>query len=264
MALPRRVCGLGWAQRSARRSAHPTSHWTASPTTRWARGPIAVGVAVTVLAVAAACGGGGLAPFDDANAAPAVPDERDGFFAGGPLDQQLDPVNHSYFAAVATAGGDITIELWPALAPQNVNAFVFLARAGFYDGLAFHRVIADFVLQGGDPLGTGLGGPGFALPAELHAADPVPVRAGAVAMARVSSQPDSAGSQFFIVTADGQPAQNLTGLYTVIGWVTDGLDVARAVPQGERMRSVRVTARAAGASAVSPDEVRALYGVGAP
>ncbi|MCC7019124.1 MAG: peptidylprolyl isomerase [Ardenticatenales bacterium] len=224
-----------------------------------------------LLAAAAACSGqGGLAPMARTDTAPAVPAERDGYYAAGPKDQQLDPANHSYFATVKTDGGDIKFELWPSLAPQNVNAFVFLARAGFYDGLAFHRVIPDFVIQGGDPLGTGLGGPGFGLPAELHADDPVPMRAGAVAMARVSSLPDSAGSQFFIVTGDGQPVQNLTGLYTVIGWVTDGLDVARAVAQGDVMRSVTVTAKAVGASEVSADGVRVAGGdegagaVGAP
>lgn len=234
------------------------------------RGAAAI-VTAALLAAAAACsGGGGLAPVARTDTAPAVPAERDGYYAAGPKDQQLDPANHSYFATVKTDGGDIKFELWPSLAPQNVNAFVFLARAGFYDGLAFHRVIADFVVQGGDPLGTGLGGPGFGLPAELQADDPVPMRAGAVAMARVSSLPDSAGSQFFIVTGDGQPVQNLTGLYTVIGWVTDGLDVARAVAQGEVMRSVTVTAKAVGASEVSADGVRVAGGdegagtVGAP
>ena len=214
-------------------------------------------VTTALLAAATACsGGGGLAPLERTDPAPAAPAERDGYYAAGPKDQQLDPANHSYFATVATADGDIEFELWPALAPQNVNAFVFLARAGFYDGLPFHRVIADFVVQGGDPLGTGLGGPGFGLPAELHADDPVPMRAGAVAMARVSSLPNSAGSQFFIVTGDGQPVQNLTGLYTVIGWVTDGLEAARAVAQGDVMRSVTVTAKGVGASEVSADGVR--------
>ena len=135
-------------------------------------------VTTALLAAATACsGGGGLAPLERTDTAPAAPAERDGYYAAGPKDQQLDPANHSYFATVATADGDIEFELWPALAPQNVNAFVFLARAGFYDGLPFHRVIADFVVQGGDPLGTGLGGPGFGLPAELHADDPVPMRA---------------------------------------------------------------------------------------
>jgi cyclophilin family peptidyl-prolyl cis-trans isomerase len=178
-------------------------------------------VTTALLAAATACsGGGGLAPLERTDTAPAAPAERDGYYAAGPKDQQLDPANHSYFATVATADGDIEFELWPALAPQNVNAFVFLARAGFYDGLPFHRVIADFVVQGGDPLGTGLGGPGFGLP------------------------------------GDGQPVQNLTGLYTVIGWVTDGLEAARAVAQGDVMRSVTVTAKGVGASEVSADGVR--------
>ena len=172
--------------------------------------------------------------------------------------QALDAARYRYQATLDTDAGDITIELWPALAPHNVNAFVFLARAGFYDGLTFHRVIDGFVAQGGDPLATGLGGPGFGLPAELHATDPVPVAAGAVAMARVASRPDSAGSQFFIVTGDGQPARNLTGLYTVIGWVTDGLDVAQGLAEGDVIRHATVRARAAaGGGGLTPDEVRA-------
>lgn len=222
--------------------------------------------ALAALAVATtACGAaGGLAPLDRGDAAPAVIAERDGHYAAGPSDQGLDVGKHSYFATIKTAKGEIEFQLWPDVAPQNVNAFVFLAREGFYDGLGFHRVIADFVIQGGDPLGTGLGGPGFGLPAELHADDPVPMRAGAVAMARVTSRPDSAGSQFFVVTGDGQPVRNLSGLYTVIGWLTGetGLAVARSIAQGDVMERVTVKAKDVGAGVVTADEVRAGVGAG--
>lgn len=230
--------------------------------------PRALARSAAVVALAAstvACGAdAGLAPLARSDAAPAVIAERDGHYTAGPKDQGLDAAKHSYFATIETAKGEIELQLWPDLAPQNVNAFVFFAREGFYDGLTFHRVIADFVVQGGDPLGTGLGGPGFGLPAELHADDPVPMRAGAVAMARVTSRPDSAGSQFFVVTGDGQPVQNLTGLYTVIGWLTgkDGLAVARSIAQGDAMKSVTVRARDASASVVTADAVRAGAGDG--
>ncbi len=214
-------------------------------------------VALALATAATACGGErGLAPFAAADRAPADVAARDGRYTAGPTDQGLDPAAFRYPATIATAKGDIAIELWPQLAPHNVNAFVFLARAGFYDGLTFHRVIDGFVAQGGDPLATGLGGPGFGLPAELHATDPVPIGAGAVAMARVASRPDSAGSQFFIVTGDGQPARNLTGLYTVIGWVTDGLDVAQALAEGDVIDAVTIRPRAAGGG-LSSDDVRA-------
>lgn len=174
-----------------------------------------------------------------------------------PEDQAIDAAGKSYFVTWETPKGTIEAELWPEIAPITVNSFVFLARQGFYDGLTFHRVIDGFVAQGGDPLGTGLGGPGFGLPAELHAADPVPIGAGAVAMARVASRPDSAGSQFFIVTGDGQPARNLTGLYTVIGWVADGLDVAQALAEGDVIEAVTVRTRAAAGGGLSPDDIRA-------
>jgi peptidylprolyl isomerase len=136
----------------------------------------------------------------------------------------IDPES-DYTATITTPRGEIVVELFPEIAPQNVNAFVALARDGFYDGLTWHRVLPDFMAQGGDPEGTGTGGPGFSLPGEFTnqiAFD----RPGLVAMAR-SNDPDSAGSQFFITTA---PAPWLDGQYTIIGEVIEGQEIANNIP----------------------------------
>lgn len=129
-----------------------------------------------------------------------------------------------YQATIEMAdGGVIEIDLFEEVAPQHVNSFVFLARAGFYDALTFHRIIHGFMAQGGDPTGIGSGGPGYTLPAEFN--DTSHVR-GILSMAR-SADPNSAGSQFFIVYAD---APHLDGQYTVFGEVTSGMDVVDAFP----------------------------------
>jgi cyclophilin family peptidyl-prolyl cis-trans isomerase len=129
----------------------------------------------------------------------------------------IDP-SKSYTATLRTANGDITIELEPNLAPVTVNSFVFLACSGFYDGLTFHRVIAGFVAQGGDPTGSGSGGPGYNVPDEFSTAL---LDRGTLAMAN-TGQPNSGGSQFFICFT---PQPQLSGGYTVFGQVTAGLDV---------------------------------------
>lgn len=123
-----------------------------------------------------------------------------------------------YSATVETSKGSFRIQLRPDIAIQTVNSFIFLARQGFYDGVTFHRVIPGFVAQGGDPTGTGSGGPGYTLPAEFS---DVPFERGTVGLAR-SDDPDSGGSQFFIAYSK-QP--NLNGLYTVFGKVVEGMDV---------------------------------------
>lgn len=127
----------------------------------------------------------------------------------------------TYTATLETSCGEIVAELAPQQAPVAVNNFVFLAREGFYDGLTFHRVVPGFVIQGGDPEGTGMGGPGYSFQDELPD-DGYP--AGALAMANAG--PDTNGSQFFIVTGD---ASALPNDYTRFGQVTDGLDVAREI-----------------------------------
>ena len=150
----------------------------------------------------------------------------------------------SYSATIEMAdGGTIELELWPELAPEHVNSFVFLARDGFYDGVTFHRIIDGFMAQGGDPTGTGMGGPGYNVPAEFNDTKHV---AGVLSMARAQDL-NSAGSQFFICNAD---ATFLDGQYTAFGQVTSGLDVVLNFPTrdpqaardpGPAMRSVTIT-----------------------
>jgi peptidylprolyl isomerase len=123
-----------------------------------------------------------------------------------------------YFATVETAKGAFRIELRPDLAIQTVNSFIFLAREGFYDGVTFDWVIPGLIAQGGDPTGTGSGGPGYKLPDEFS---DVPFERGTVAMAN-TGHPNSSGSQFFITYTD-QP--NLDGQYTVFGKVIEGMEV---------------------------------------
>ena len=134
----------------------------------------------------------------------------------------------------ATDKGDIVALLDASLAPTTVNHFVVQARNGFYDGLTFHRVVPGFVIQGGDPDGTGRGGPGYKFADE-------PVRApyvlGAVAMANAG--PDTNGSQFFICIEDCQ--DKLQPLYNLFGNVTRGIETAQAIQVGDKMHTVTVT-----------------------
>jgi peptidylprolyl isomerase len=171
-----------------------------------------------------------------------------------PDDMKLDGATTAYFATIETVSGTIRAEVWPELAPATVNSFVFLADKDFYNGLTFHRV-EDWVVQGGDPLGNGTGGPGYLLPAEFHAEDPVPQRYGTVAMAR-SSDPNSAGSQFYIVK-DPAGASFLDGQYTVFGQVIEGMDVVSKLVVGTVMTSVTIEEKPKSESVVSPDDVRA-------
>ena len=125
-------------------------------------------------------------------------------------------------AKIETNKGRIEIELFDADAPKTVENFTKLARDGFYDGVVFHRVIEDFMIQGGDPTGTGSGGPGYQFEDEFN---DHPVERGALAMANAG--PNTNGSQFFIVTADACPW--LDGKHTVFGRVTSGMDVVDAI-----------------------------------
>jgi cyclophilin family peptidyl-prolyl cis-trans isomerase len=127
-------------------------------------------------------------------------------------------------ATLHTNHGAIEVELYPDEAPKTVDNFVKLARDGFYDGLIFHRVIPDFMIQGGDPTGTGRGGPGYQFEDEFNEHK---VDRGALAMANAG--PNTNGSQFFIVTADACPW--LYGKHTVFGRVTSGLEVADTISQ---------------------------------
>lgn len=130
-------------------------------------------------------------------------------------------------------GGKIEIEFFPEVAPKHVKNFITLANKGFYNGLAFHRVIPGFMAQGGDPSGDGTGGPGYSVPAEFS---DKPHLRGTLAMAR-SSDPDSAGSQFYICFA-AQPS--LDKSYTVFGQVTKGMEVVDAIKMGDKMKSIKI------------------------
>ncbi len=125
-------------------------------------------------------------------------------------------------ATIETNKGTFSFALFSEDAPNTVASFVDLARKGFYDGTIFHRVVPGFVIQGGDPTGTGMGGPGYTIKAEFNKRKHV---AGTVAMAR-TADPDSAGSQFYVCLA---PAPNLDGSYTVFGQVVEGMDAVQAI-----------------------------------
>ena len=155
-------------------------------------------------------------PQEDASPRPTSWDSPPAFTLEGDVD---------YHATIEMVGGGvIEIDLFEELAPQHVNSFVFLARQGFYDTLTFHRIIHGFMAQGGDPTGTGAGGPGYSIAAEFN--DTPHVR-GILSMAR-SADPDSAGSQFFIVYDD---APHLDGAYTAFGEVTSGMEIVDAFPE---------------------------------
>ena len=147
-------------------------------------------------------------------------------------DLQIDP-RKKYSAIFHTVKGDIYVELFAAQAPITVNNFVFLAREGFYNNTTFHRVIAGFMAQGGDPTGTGMGGPGYKFNDESSALALPHDRAGILSMANAGRNTN--GSQFFITYG---PTPHLNGKHGVFGRITEGLDVLRAIrerdPQFDR------------------------------
>ncbi len=147
----------------------------------------------------------------------------------------IDPTK-AYTATVETTNGPFVIRLLPDVAPQTVNNFVFLARDGFYDGLTFHRV-EDWVVQGGDPLGTGMGGPGYTIPAEFASSQKYSQVRGIVGMAR-AQDPNSGGSQWYVVKKD---ATWLDGQYTTFGRVVSGMDVVDTLVIGDWMIKVTIT-----------------------
>ncbi|HDD67490.1 MAG TPA: peptidylprolyl isomerase [Candidatus Thorarchaeota archaeon] len=135
-----------------------------------------------------------------------------------------------------TEKGTIMLELWSDDAVNTVKNFVELARSGFYDGLTFHRVVDNFVVQGGDPLGNGTGGPGYAIPCETSGSRQKHVN-GALSMAHAGR--DTGGSQFFIVLNE-KNCRHLDGRHTVFGQVTEGFDVVQRIRQGDKMLKVEV------------------------
>lgn len=141
----------------------------------------------------------------------------------------------SYTIKMETNKGDIEIELFPQYAPVTVNNFVFLTRNAFYDGVVFHRVISNFVIQGGDPTGTGSGGPGYRFEDEFKG-NPMKHETGMLSMANAG--PGTNGSQFFITHS---PQPHLDGRHTVFGQVTEGMDVVNSIRQGDKMVKVTVT-----------------------
>jgi cyclophilin family peptidyl-prolyl cis-trans isomerase len=144
-------------------------------------------------------------------------------------EMAIDP-KKSYSAILHTEKGDITLQLFASQTPHTVNNFVFLARQGFYDGTFFHRVIADFMAQGGDPTGTGRGGPGYKFKDEF-----VPAlrhdKPGILSMANAG--PNTNGSQFFLTHV---PTPWLDGKHSVFGQVTGGLDVLFSIPPRDPAR----------------------------
>ncbi|HXF83951.1 MAG TPA: peptidylprolyl isomerase [Anaerolineales bacterium] len=140
-----------------------------------------------------------------------------------PPPMQIDP-KKKYKAHMETDNGVMVIELFADKAPKTVNNFVFLAREGFYDGVIFHRVIADFMAQGGDPSGRGFGGPGYRFEDEFHP-DLKHDKRGVVSMANAG--PNTNGSQFFITHL---PTPHLDNRHSVFGQVVEGLDVLMSIP----------------------------------
>ena len=144
------------------------------------------------------------------------------------LGGALAETQHPVATITMEDGGVIVLELVPETAPNTVANFVELANSGYYDGLIFHRVIAGFMIQGGDPTGTGMGGPGYSIKGEFSAngfENTLSHKRGVISMAR-SSMPDSAGSQFFIMHQDGN---FLDGQYAAFGYVTSGMEVVDAI-----------------------------------
>jgi len=151
-----------------------------------------------------------------------------------PPPMTIDP-KKNYTATMETSKGTIEIELFAKDAPKTVNNFVFLAREGFYDGVTFHRVISNFMIQGGDPTGSGRGGPGYKFEDEVRTN---PNKHGTGSLSMANAGPNTNGSQFFITHS---PQPHLDGKHTVFGKVTSGMDVVNAIRQGDVITSVTIT-----------------------
>jgi peptidyl-prolyl cis-trans isomerase B (cyclophilin B) len=151
-----------------------------------------------------------------------------------PPAMQIDP-QKTYHVTIETSRGDMELELYPEYAPKTVNNFVFLVQEDFYDGVVFHRVISDFMIQGGDPTGTGRGGPGYKFEDEV-AENPLRHETGVISMANAG--PNTNGSQFFITHS---PQPHLDGLHTVFGKLVKGQEIVNAIQQGDRMVKVTVS-----------------------
>lgn len=136
-----------------------------------------------------------------------------------------------YTATISTDNGDMTVELFADKAPRTVNNFVFLARDGYYDGVTFHRVIKGFMAQGGDPTGTGRGGPGYQFEDEFH---PALRHDGPGILSMANAGPNTNGSQFFITYA---ATPHLDDRHAVFGRLIEGMDVFESIPERDPMRA---------------------------
>ncbi|HEY6987019.1 MAG TPA: peptidylprolyl isomerase [Bryobacteraceae bacterium] len=150
-----------------------------------------------------------------------------------PPSMTIDP-SKKYSATLDTSSGTIVVDLFAKDAPKTVNNFVFLARDGFYDGTVFHRVISDFMIQGGDPTGSGRGGPGYRFEDETKN-NPNKHKIGSLSMANAG--PNTNGSQFFITHVE---TGWLDGKHTVFGQVRSGQEVVNAVKQGDTLKSIKI------------------------
>lgn len=169
------------------------------------------------------------------------PAEEAGDEAAEPADEESgaeedEDVADATTVTIETDRGTMTAELYTEKAPITAGSFLLLAEDGFYDGLTFHRVEPQFVIQGGDPAGNGSGGPGFSIP--LETSPELTHERGALSMAR-ASDPDSAGSQFFVCLTRERCAP-LDGQYAVFGQVTEGVEVADEIEVGDTIESVEV------------------------
>jgi cyclophilin family peptidyl-prolyl cis-trans isomerase len=152
-----------------------------------------------------------------------------------PFDLKIDPAKQ-YTATIETNRGVIVVKLYASQTPRTVNNFVCLAEDGYYDGVTFHRVIPDFMVQGGDQDGTGRGGPGYTFKDEF---DPKLKHDKPGVLSMANAGPGTNGSQFFITHV---PTPWLDGKHSVFGQVTQGMDVVNAIEQGDVMLSVRIAA----------------------
>ncbi|MFC1918921.1 peptidylprolyl isomerase [Chloroflexota bacterium] len=143
--------------------------------------------------------------------------------------------NKQYTATIETGKGDLVLELFASDVPVTVNNFVFLARDGFYNGVTFHRVIPDFMVQGGDPTGTGAGGPGYSFADEFTEHTHV---TGALSMANAG--PNTNGSQFFITYT---PQPHLDGRHSVFGQLTDGMNILKKIKNGDTIKAITIEER---------------------
>ena len=188
-----------------------------------------IAAALLLSAAAVSCGPG-------KPAMPADPADRADMYSEPP-EMQIDP-DKTYVATISTAKGNIVVQLDASAAPLTANNFVFLAKQGFYDKLTFHRVEPGFVIQGGDPTGTGGGGPGYKVQAEIQ----LPHIEGAIAMARQGDQVNptraSSGSQFYITLA---PTPFLDGGYTAFGHVIEGMEVVQSIAVGDVIEKIAIT-----------------------